>query len=525
MNAPHTSGFAGADADRAPPRWLHSPMGRIVAICRRYWRVNALQGLDYEAVVHKVQAESGLTWRYVFMTCMSAAIAVLGLLLSSPAVVIGAMLLSPLMSPILGAGFALAIGDVAWLRSSTRSLIAGTVFAILFCALIVFVSPLQTVTAEVASRTRPSLFDLLVALFSALAGAYAMIRGREGTIVGVAIATALMPPLAVIGFGLATWNWPVFSGALMLYITNLLTIALAAAVMARLYGFSTRLSSRQTMLQTLGIIAVFILLAIPLGISLRQIALEATGQRLVTTAITSRFDDRARISEQNINWDADPITVTATVLTPEYEADVNGVLAAELTRELGRPVQVEVEQFRVGADPDAAAQATLARARAAEQAEATERQIAALADRLALVAGTARQAVLIDRENRRTVVTARPLDGLTLAGWRQLEGRVAAEAPGWSVAIRPPALPLPSIAVTEGEPTEAGGQSLALITWAAQRVGLPVALQGGGDALAEVAARLRAAGVTVVEQPGGPADRVEVDWRLEPAAGDSVAGP
>ena len=65
-------------------------------------------------------------------------------------------------------------------------------------------SPLQTVTPEIAARTQPNLFDLFVALFSALAGAYAMIRGREGTIVGVAIATALMPPLAVVGFGLAT---------------------------------------------------------------------------------------------------------------------------------------------------------------------------------------------------------------------------------------------------------------------------------------------------------------------------------
>ena len=74
--------------------------------------------------------------------------------------------------------------------------------AILFCALIVMLSPLQNVTSEIAARTQPNLFDLMIALFSALAGAYAMIRGREGTIVGVAIATALMPPLAVVGFGL-----------------------------------------------------------------------------------------------------------------------------------------------------------------------------------------------------------------------------------------------------------------------------------------------------------------------------------
>ena len=88
------------------------------------------------------------------------------------------------MSPIIGTGFSLATGDADWLRRCGKALIAGSLFAILFCAVIVFLSPLQTVTEEIAARTRPNLFDLLVALFSALAGSYAVIRGREGTIVG-----------------------------------------------------------------------------------------------------------------------------------------------------------------------------------------------------------------------------------------------------------------------------------------------------------------------------------------------------
>ena len=168
------------------------------------------------------------------MVSMSAGIAILGLLLSSPAVVIGAMLLSPLMDPIMGVGFSLAIGDYRWLRHSARSLAIGALFAILFTALVVFMSPLQTVTSEIAARTRPNLFDLVVAIFSAIAGGYAIIRGREGTIVGVAIATALMPPLAVVGFGLATLNGTVFWGALFLFFTNLTAIALTGTAMARI---------------------------------------------------------------------------------------------------------------------------------------------------------------------------------------------------------------------------------------------------------------------------------------------------
>ena len=199
-------------------------------------RRQILAGIDHVAVVDKVSADAVWSGRYAFMTLMSAGIAVLGLLLSSPAVVIGAMLISPLMGPIIGLGFALATFDSAEIRDAAVALAAGIVIAVLFCALIVLLSPIQNVTAEIASRTRPNLFDLIVALFSALAGAYAMVRGREGTIVGVAIATALMPPLAVVGFGLATANWTVFGGSLLLFFTNLMTITLTAATPTAMYN-------------------------------------------------------------------------------------------------------------------------------------------------------------------------------------------------------------------------------------------------------------------------------------------------
>ena len=171
-----------------------------------WWRGTVVASVDHAGVLEKVRGEAAWNGRYVFMVLMSAGIAVLGLLLSSPAVVIGAMLISPLMGPIIGLGFGLATFDGDEIRRSGMALALGTVIAVGFTALLVLLSPLQNVTSEIAARTRPNLFDLLVALFSALAGAYAMIRGREGTVVGVAIATALMPPLAVVGFGLATWN-------------------------------------------------------------------------------------------------------------------------------------------------------------------------------------------------------------------------------------------------------------------------------------------------------------------------------
>lgn len=479
-----------------------------------WWREVAIDDIDQQDVIERVRGESLLTSRYVFMICMSAGIAVLGLLLSSPAVVIGAMLLSPLMNPIVGSGFAFAIGDFGWLKRCARALGVGSILAIVFCAIIVWFSPLQTVTDEIAARTRPNLFDLLVALFSALAGGYSLIRGREGTIVGVAIATALMPPLAVVGFGLATANGTVFGGALMLFVTNLMTISLTAAVMARIYGFRSTLSGRQTMFQSIVIVAAFIALAIPLFMSLRQIVSESAGLRITRGAITDAFPAKARISALDIDWDSEPVQITASVLTPEFRSGANADVARSLNRQLGQPTAVAIDQLRVGTDPGAVEQAEIARARAAEQAAATERQIASLASELALIAGVSDDAVTIDRSNRRALVSAKPLDGLGLKGYRELEQRVASGVPGWTVQLRPPLMPLPDIALEDGKIPEGQQQRVELLIWAAQRTGTPIALIGPEEPATALAKQLTDAGTTAVVNVERRATKIGTAWTV-----------
>ncbi|QYJ07507.1 TIGR00341 family protein [Qipengyuania flava] len=493
---------------------------RALAETRAWWRDGVIADLDHVATIERVRGESLLTSRYIFMTAMSAGIAILGLLLSSPAVVIGAMLLSPLMNPIIGTGFSLATGDADWLRRCGKALVAGSLFAIFFCALIVFFSPLQTVTTEIAARTRPNLFDLLVALFSALAGSYAVIRGREGTIVGVAIATALMPPLAVVGFGLATMNWTVFGGALGLFITNLVTIGLTAAVMARLYGFQSDLTHRQSRLQSVVIVAVFIALAVPLGFSLRTIAWEANGQRIVNQEVSDAFTDRARVDQPIVNWDADPITVSASVFTPEFRADADQEVSRRLERRLGREVLVTIDQFQVGTDPGAAEQAALAQARAREAAEASERQIADLAQNLALLAGVERSDVMLDRESRRAQAVAQPLEGLTLSGYRELERRLERSTPGWTVELRPPLAPLPDITVGEEGLDADNAIRLALVGWAARRTGVRVTLTGSEANIATLVAALGDDAAHVDTQVSGRGSRVATAWSTAASAGN-----
>ena len=491
----------------------------VVVRALRLWRRRKLgESVDQETVVAKLREELALSARYIFMTAMSAGIAVLGLLLSSPAVVIGAMLLSPLMGPIIGAGFALAVGDARWLRSCAKALAIGTLIAVLFCALIVLLSPLQTVTAEIAARTRPNLFDLAVALFSALAGSYAMIRGREGTIVGVAIATALMPPLAVVGFGLATGNWTVFGGSLMLFMTNLLTIALTAAVMARYYGFRSSLSSRQSLMQTLAIITSFVVLAIPLGASLRQIAWETNATRQINGFIKDEFPPRSRISQLDVDYGAQPIRIAAAVLTPQFRANAVERSQQVLQRELGYPVDVTINQFRVSVDPGAAEAAQLSAARAKEQAVATEEEISRIGDRLALVAGVSPDDVLIDRDHHRAIVRASRLAGISLAGYRQLEQRVSASSTDWRIEVIPPSTPLPSIEIgVDGNPTNSGLAAIETIAWAARRLDLPLALGGSAEPVRNVTELMKERQVRLdtarIERTG--ANAVEARWRTD----------
>ncbi|MCB2067896.1 MAG: TIGR00341 family protein [Erythrobacter sp.] len=494
---------------------------QVLSTFRHWWARDVTSSVNQAAVIEKRRSECELSARYVLMVSMSAGIAILGLLLSSPAVVIGAMLLSPLMDPIMGVGFALAVGDYKWLRQSGKSLAVGALFAVLFCALVVFMSPLQTVTTEIAARTRPNLFDLLVALFSAVAGAYAMIRGREGTIVGVAIATALMPPLAVVGFGLATLNATVFWGALFLFVTNLTTIALTATAMARIYGFSTHLSEKQTQFHGFLIFGAFFVLAVPLGLSLYRIGWESQASRQISATVLDVFPGSARISQMTPDFEGSPIQVTATVLTPEIVGDAEAQAERAIERRLGRDVEVSLTQIRVGTSAQAAEEAQIASAR---QQEAESRQRAEnIATRLSLLAGVPADEVTVDREHRRALVSARPLDGATLAAYNELERRIDATEPEWDIRITPPLRPLPQVTFEEvaGEGdapatwalTAEGRRAVSLIAWAQGRTGVPIAISGPADAVAALRNALSAHSISARETVRGSGyGPVSVSW-------------
>ncbi len=168
-------------------------------------------------------------------------IASIGLNVNSTAVIIGAMLISPLMGPIMGVGYGVGISDFSLIRKSLSNLGVATLISLVTSTVYFMITPLTTVQSELLARTTPSIWDVLIALFGGLAGIVATTRQeKSNAIPGVAIATALMPPLCTAGFGLANGNWEFVLGAFYLFTINGVFIALSSAIVIRAYHVQER---------------------------------------------------------------------------------------------------------------------------------------------------------------------------------------------------------------------------------------------------------------------------------------------
>ena len=178
----------------------------------------------------------------VYILFVAIVIASVGLNVNSIPVIIGAMLISPLMSPIIGFGMGLGTNDTDLLLKSLRHLGLMFVISLIASTLYFLVTPLETDNpTELLARTNPSIYDVLIAFFGGIAGILELSRKEKGTVMsGVAIATALMPPLCTVGYGIANWNWHYAGGALYLFFINCVFIALATFLAVKYLHFPVK---------------------------------------------------------------------------------------------------------------------------------------------------------------------------------------------------------------------------------------------------------------------------------------------
>ncbi len=177
----------------------------------------------------------------VWILAFAIVLASVGLNVNSTAVIIGAMLVSPLMGPIIGVGLAMGTNDTDLLKSAAKNLLVMVVISLLASTIFFLLSPLSLVNpTEIEARTSPTIYDVLIAFFGGLAGILENSRKERGTVLsGVAIATALMPPLCTAGYGLAHLNFHFFFGALYLFLINSVFISLATYMMVKYLRFRT----------------------------------------------------------------------------------------------------------------------------------------------------------------------------------------------------------------------------------------------------------------------------------------------
>jgi uncharacterized hydrophobic protein (TIGR00271 family) len=189
---------------------------------------------DY-SVIHEV-IEKGIIFKgtNLWILIFAIFIASVGLNVNSTAVIIGAMLVSPLMGPILGIGYSVASYDFILLRKSISNFTFAVIVSLITSTVYFLITPLNEAHSELLARTSPSIYDVLIAFFGGLAGIVAISSKVKGNVIpGVAIATALMPPLCTAGFGLATAQWSFFFGAFYLFTINTVFIALATFITSR----------------------------------------------------------------------------------------------------------------------------------------------------------------------------------------------------------------------------------------------------------------------------------------------------
>lgn len=196
---------------------------------------------DREKTLDNVKNSISFKGANLWILACAVMVASVGLNVNSTAVVIGAMLISPLMGPIVGAGFALGVYDFHLLRKSLNNLLVATVVGLVVATAYFFLSPFKEVQSELLARTSPNIYDVLIAFFGGLVGVIAITRVEKGNpIPGVAIATALMPPLCTAGYGLATQNWSFFFGALFLYSINCVFIGIATYIIVKYLRYPAR---------------------------------------------------------------------------------------------------------------------------------------------------------------------------------------------------------------------------------------------------------------------------------------------
>jgi len=288
---------------------------------------------QFTALFTNLREESRLNSTFMTLLILATIIATFGLYINSASVIIGAMLLAPLMQPIVGVSMGLLRQDTALLINGAKSIAIGVIAVIVSAVIISYLLPLNQLTSEMNGRLSPTILDLFVAIISGVAAAYAKSNEKIiGSLAGVAIAVALVPPLAVSGIGLGWGEWSMFGSALLLFITNLVGIVLASSLTFLLLGFSPLSVAKKGIAYALTLVAI---VSVPLFVSFKQMKHDIDIQQQLSafgTTIGSK-----RIHLKNIDLQGKEVrceVISSDILSSEEKQKLKTLIANEVGEEI-----------------------------------------------------------------------------------------------------------------------------------------------------------------------------------------------
>lgn len=313
-------------------------------------RLGAIDDAEKERVCDSISAGSHPTQEYFIMLVISAVIATIGLLTNSVAALIGAMLVSPLLLPVIGISLGAVKGDFKLFYTAIEAEAKGVAIVIPLVALLTLLIPNASITSEILLRTHPTPLDLMVALGSGAAAAYALSRkGISAALPGVAIAVAVMPPLCVVGIGFAMRNLAVAFGGGLTFLANVVAINFAASIVFWLMSFgpSPSQAAHKETLGKIGTSAVLLLLIlVPLAWIMAQSIQADNDRALIGQVLSSQLDGipQAELAGfESAPLQNGTLRVTAAIesvlpITPSKA----GEMRVSLEKNLGRPVELDL---------------------------------------------------------------------------------------------------------------------------------------------------------------------------------------
>ena len=275
-----------------------------------------------KSVIENITGSVSFRGSNIWILACAIIIASVGLNVNSTAVIIGAMLISPLMGPIVGAGFGLGMYDFELLKKSIKNLIIATLVSLATSTIYFYVSPFKEAQSELLARTSPNIYDILIAFFGGLVGVIAVTRVEKGNpIPGVAIATALMPPLCTAGYGLALGNYIYFLGAMYLYTINCVFICIATFLIVKYlkYPIAKQLDQKHQKRVQYGISILILFLITPSVYFAYQLYDQKSYNSKVEVFLQDEFHNKDYpIIYKKIRYNTDPKKIEVAFLTKKF---------------------------------------------------------------------------------------------------------------------------------------------------------------------------------------------------------------